>query len=246
MSELALQSFGFEDHLVRVLDQGGAPWFIAQDICSCLEIGNHRQAVAGLDDDEKDGVTTNDSIGRQQVQTIISESGLYALIFKSRKAAAVRFRKWVTSEVLPTLRRTGEYKMVANDDVKAPRLNGTPQQVESYKLALSTVRAAKEVFGEQVAQKMWPQLGLPDVPEIQRLNDRRSGQMPDGPLHEWTGTINMRHSPTRTTPTGFLYDCYAHWCDKNHYRPFSEQQFIAGLGHIFGEPNRFGFHVEHD
>jgi prophage antirepressor-like protein len=103
-----LQIFDFNQSPVRVIDQGGQPWFVAKDVCEVLEIGNSRMAVEALDDDEK-GVSNTDTLGGAQKMQIISESGLYALIFKSRKAVAKGFCKWVTSEVVPEIRRNGSY-----------------------------------------------------------------------------------------------------------------------------------------
>ena len=161
MSALSLQSFGFEGQTVRVMDQGGSPWFVAQDVCSCLEIGNHSQAVSRLDEDEK-GVTISDTLGGAQEVSIISESGLYALIFKSRKPAAKRFRKWVTADVLPTLRRTGRYDLSAdNDDVSLVR----PDALEQTKVSLSVVREARVIFGRGLAARLWR--GLPGLPEVE-------------------------------------------------------------------------------
>ena len=108
-----LQIFDFNQSPVRVIDQGGQPWFVAKDVCQVLEIGNSRDAVAQLDEDEK-GVGITDTLGGAQKIQTVSESGLYALIFKSRKAVAKAFRKWVTSEVLPEIRRNGAYS--ANGD----------------------------------------------------------------------------------------------------------------------------------
>ena len=107
-SEVTL--FAFEDHLVRTTtDEKGDPWFVAKDVCRVLEIVNHKDAVSRLDEDERDGVGITDRIGRQQTLTVISESGLYALIFRSRKPEAKAFSKWVRSEVLPAIRKTGSY-----------------------------------------------------------------------------------------------------------------------------------------
>ncbi|NGM39033.1 Bro-N domain-containing protein [Methylobacterium sp. DB0501] len=92
----------------RVLDRGGDPWFVLTDVCRKLEIGNPSDAAKRLDDDEK-GVATIDTPGGRQPATIISESGLYSLILTSRKEGAKAFRKWVTSEVLPSIRKTGSY-----------------------------------------------------------------------------------------------------------------------------------------
>jgi prophage antirepressor-like protein len=110
-----LTIFDFDDTAVRVIDQDGAPWFVAADICRILEIQNPTDALKGLDDDERMTLANPEGHSGQrggaQIFNIISESGLYALIFKSRKEEARRFRKWVTSEVLPQIRKTGGYAL---------------------------------------------------------------------------------------------------------------------------------------
>jgi hypothetical protein len=78
-------------------------------VCRKLEIANPRDAASKLDDDEKDGVGITDARGREQKSTIITESGLYRLILTSRKEAAKKFKKWVTAEVLPAIRKIGAY-----------------------------------------------------------------------------------------------------------------------------------------
>jgi len=107
MNEL-IQAFDFNEHAVRVMLRESQPWFVAADVCRVLEIANSRDALRGLDEDEK-GVGSADTLGGPQNLNLISESGLYALIFKSRKPEARKFRKWVTAEVLPALRQTGAY-----------------------------------------------------------------------------------------------------------------------------------------
>lgn len=92
------------DTHIRVIIRDSVPLFVAKDVCACLGLNNSRQALAGLDDDEK-GVINSDTLGGNQQVAFVNESGLYALVFKSRKEAARRFRKWVTSEVLPALRQ---------------------------------------------------------------------------------------------------------------------------------------------
>ncbi|PAW76805.1 MAG: hypothetical protein B9S32_13790 [Verrucomicrobia bacterium Tous-C9LFEB] len=105
---MKLELFNFEETPVRVVVKDGSPWWIAADVCRVLEIVNSSHAISRLDPDEK-GVANSDTLGGNQKVSIVSESGLYALIFKSRKETARRFRKWVTAEVLPTLRRTGRF-----------------------------------------------------------------------------------------------------------------------------------------
>lgn len=105
----AIMPFSFEAQAVRVIERDGQPWFVLADVCRVLEHSNPSVAARRLDDDERDEVNISDPMGREQATTVISESGLYRLILTSRKAQAKRFSKWVTSEVLPALRRTGSY-----------------------------------------------------------------------------------------------------------------------------------------
>jgi prophage antirepressor-like protein len=109
--QYSMQVFEDADHdQFRVMDRDGEPWFILSEVCRKLEIVNPRDAASRLDDDEKDAVGIADAIGREQKSTIINESGLYSLILTSRKEAAKKFKKWVTGEVLPAIRKTGGYR----------------------------------------------------------------------------------------------------------------------------------------
>lgn len=119
MSALAVFSFQ-EEHQVRVVMINGDPWFVANDICNALSIQNVTQAIARLDEDERSMF----NIGRQGQANIISESGLYTLILRCRDAVkqgttAWRFRKWVTNEVLPSIRKNGEYVYVEPEPMRA-------------------------------------------------------------------------------------------------------------------------------
>lgn len=111
-----LVKFEFEGRGVRTVVIEDEPWFVAKDVCEILEIVDPKSSVRSLDDDEK-GVHTMPTPGGNQRIFIVSESGLYALIFKSRKENAKRFRKWVTAEVLPQIRKTGSYSVTQ----KAPQ-----------------------------------------------------------------------------------------------------------------------------
>ncbi len=96
---------------VRVCYINNTPYFVAKDVCECLGIANNRDAVARLDDDEKNTVVLTDGIpkrGNPNV-SVITESGLYALIMSARKAEAREFQRWVTKEVLPSIRENGAY-----------------------------------------------------------------------------------------------------------------------------------------
>ncbi|HEX3957848.1 MAG TPA: BRO family protein [Trebonia sp.] len=93
---------------VRIVHVYGEPWFVAADVCSVLGIRNSRDAIASLDDDER-GVATTDTLGGPQNMTIVSEAGLYSLIMRSRRPEAREFKRWITHDVLPAIRRTGSY-----------------------------------------------------------------------------------------------------------------------------------------
>lgn len=105
-----IQSFNFNTASLRVLtDESGEPWFVTKDVCDILEISNNRDAISQLDDDEKNTVVISDGIPGNPNKTIISEPGLYKLIMRSRKPEAKEFQRWVTHEVLPTIRKHGIY-----------------------------------------------------------------------------------------------------------------------------------------
>jgi prophage antirepressor-like protein len=129
MSKLTLTTipFSFEDNRLRVVMRESEPWFVASDVCEALEIGNASLAVNGradrdgkdgLDEDEKGIDSVNAPFGNQEM-LIVNESGLYGLIFKSRKPEAKRFKKWVTNEVLPSIRKTGSYNILPTNYIAA-------------------------------------------------------------------------------------------------------------------------------
>lgn len=101
------QVFNFGDYQVRTVIKEGEPWFVAKDVCDVLDIQNTTQATGRLDEDER----SKFNAGRQGMTNIINESGLYSLILASRKPEAKAFKKWVTSEVLPTIRKQGKFSL---------------------------------------------------------------------------------------------------------------------------------------
>lgn len=117
MKELAnqqaagLQVFYNESENVSIRTKviAGEPWFVGKDVCNLLGLVNHKKSLQALDDDERRGVTISDPIGRNQQVNCINESGLYHLIFISRKPEAKAIRRWVTGTVLPSIRLTGSY-----------------------------------------------------------------------------------------------------------------------------------------
>ncbi|MDR0760355.1 MAG: Bro-N domain-containing protein [Treponema sp.] len=103
-----LVPFTFENHTVRTVVIENEPWFVAKDVCDTLGLTNHRKAVGDLPENEK-GVTTGYTPGGKQKMLTVNEPGLYRLVFQSRKPEAEKFKTWVFTEVLPSIRRTGMF-----------------------------------------------------------------------------------------------------------------------------------------
>ncbi len=113
-----LSTYNFESHSIRTIAINNEPWFVAVDVCNALNIANSRDALLKLDEDEKTTVGLTDSQAGNGAQSLslVSESGMYTLILRCRDAVKKgsvphRFRKWVTAEVLPQIRRTGKYQV---------------------------------------------------------------------------------------------------------------------------------------
>lgn len=106
---MSLIPFEFKGASVRVhTDNEGNPWWVAKDVCDVLGFVNSSQTLTRLESDEK-GVISNETLGGMQDMTTINESGLYTLILGSRKPEARQFKKWITAEVIPEIRKTGSY-----------------------------------------------------------------------------------------------------------------------------------------
>lgn len=107
-----LQVFTYGERPVRMIEREDGPWWVLADVCEALEIKQSRNVASRLDDDEK-GVQIMDTPGGQQTVTIVNEPGLYSVILRSNKPEARAFKRWITHEVLPTIRRTGGYGSAA-------------------------------------------------------------------------------------------------------------------------------------
>lgn len=93
---------------LRTLTINNEPWFVGKDVCDILDVKNSRDAISRLDDDEKD-VALTDTLGGMQEMAVINEFGLYSLVLSSRKPEAKQFKRWITHEVIPKIRKTGSY-----------------------------------------------------------------------------------------------------------------------------------------
>lgn len=209
-----LQTFTFGTQNVRTVIEDGQVKFVMHDICNALGLTNPTEAAKGLAEDERGLSITETADGKRTVVTI-TESGLYTLVFKSRKPEAQTFRKWVTSEVLPTLRRTGTYTVVPAPPpppFDLPKtfsealrlLADSCEQAEALKLQVEAQRPAVEfvesyvqtegTFGLRETAKL---LGLPPKQfttrlEKQRLCFREGGHLQPYAEHLRDGYFTVR------------------------------------------------------
>lgn len=136
-----IQSYVFEEQEVRMVNKGSEPWFVGKDVASVLGFKNSRDAINTHVFEDDKGVDSIDTLGGKQNMTMVNESGLYALIFGSRLKSAVKFKRWVTSEVLPSIRRHGVYatadtvdKMINDPDTAIKLLETIKEEREQRML----------------------------------------------------------------------------------------------------------------
>ncbi|WP_199426952.1 BRO family protein [Thermaerobacillus caldiproteolyticus] len=138
------QIFTYSGNQVRTIIKDGEVWFVAKDVCEILDISDARKAVQRLDEDERSLIPVTDSLGRKQETFIVNEPGLYTLILGSRKSEAKQFKRWITHEVIPTIRKTGGY--VANEDmfIETYLKHADEQTKLLFRATLETVRKQNE------------------------------------------------------------------------------------------------------
>lgn len=138
---------------VRTVQKDGQPWFVAADVCRALEVGNSRQALSRLDADEK-GVISTDTPGGEQKMSIVNEPGLYTLVLGSRKPEARAFKRWITHEVIPSIRRSGGYiagqEIMTDAELLSKALLVAQRQIEARDAQIETMQP-KALFADAVS-----------------------------------------------------------------------------------------------
>lgn len=205
--DLDFRTFDFEEQAIRTVMRDGEPWFVAVDVCRVLELANTSQAVSRLDEDEK-GIISNDTLGGPQQMLIISESGFYALVNRSDKLEAKRFRKWVTSVVLPSIRKTGSYVHPTIGVGTMDHLPGLDDMSSNNRVGwLNLIREARIMGGDAAGRRMWARSPLPPL-------DAEPGEF----VNEYTGLTRFIADCCTVTgqgrdwiPTAELYEAYTAW-----------------------------------
>jgi prophage antirepressor-like protein len=147
------------EHLVRQIEKDGDLWFVGLDVCRILEIAKPHQALDRLDSDER-GTCIVGTPGGHQEAIVVSEPGVYRLVFTSRKPVAERFKRWLAHDVIPAIRKTGGY---------GPQPADSPEKdeaAESEGVKLRHITECRQTFGTQAAAQLWFKLGLPVVPAM--------------------------------------------------------------------------------
>lgn len=168
------QEFG----AIRTTVQNGEPWFIANDVLRILAVSNSKDALRTLDDDEKTGVDIIDPHGRLQKTNCISEAGLYSIILRSRKPEAKAFKRWITHEVIPSIRKTGGYiegqEHMSDADLMAKALLVAQRQIEQRDKQLQEMQP-KALFADSVCASSTSIL-IGELAKILKQNGVATGQ----------------------------------------------------------------------
>lgn len=178
-----LQLFNFENNQVRTLLINDEPWFVGKDVAEILGYSKARNAIAAhVDDDDKKGAPIQGDLGGTQEMTVINESGVYALVFGSKLPSAKRFKHWLTSEVLPQIRKTGSYA--------SPQLTGEELMAKALIEANSVLARQSKQLEEQkpkvlFADSVIASKGSILVRELAKLIKQNGYDIGEKKLYRW-------------------------------------------------------------
>lgn len=241
-----LQVFNYNENSVRTVQKSGEPWFVLKDVCSVLGIRKYRDTAERLDPDERGSVKV-DTLGGAQDMTIISESGLYTVILRSDKPEAKPFRKWVTSEVLPSIRKHGAYMTsetleaaILNPDYLLKVATALKEETDKRKALESKVQAdaPKVLFADSVAASSSTIL-ISELAKILRQNGVNTGEKR---LFRWmreNGYLVKRNGTDYNMPTqlsmelGILKVKETVVCHSDGHTSISKTPKVTGKGQTY-------------
>ena len=170
-----LQVFNYNQKQVRTVQIDGETWFVLKDVCDVLGITHIKDTVNRLESDEVGQTEVTDSLGRKQLAYIINESGLYNVILRSDKPEAKPFRKWVTSQVLPTIRKTGGYqtKAMTTAQLFAMQVQINLEQEQRMKALEEKTQATQETMQEAFSTLSYPTISRDHWQDETRQKIRR-------------------------------------------------------------------------
>lgn len=244
--ENKLQVFTYNSFKVRTAQKDGEPWFVLKDVCAILGISKYRDAAERLDPDEREPVRV-DTLGGKQEMLCINESGLYNVILRSDKPEAKPFRKWVTSEVLPSIRKHGAYMTpetleaaILNPDYLIKVATALKQETEKRKALESKVQAdaPKVLFADSVAASTSTIL-ISELAKILRQNGVNTGEKR---LFRWmreNGYLVKRNGTDYNMPTqlsmelGILKVKETVVCHSDGHTSISKTPKVTGKGQTY-------------
>ncbi|NCH48679.1 BRO family protein [Cronobacter malonaticus] len=245
--------FRFGDSEIRVIDKSGEPWFVAQDICAALKIQNVTQAIERLDEDERSMF----NIGRQGEANIVSESGMYTLVLRCRDAVNKgsvphAFRKWVTAEVLPAIRKHGAYvkPVVAKKDHQSSAAQLTPLRQTAERLIATGFGRIYPDIWKHVHSKF-------EVKHIHQLTPTQIGEAIEylnGLEGEFLGKANKQMALPISYPMSY-FNQYSHIRELNDHTLSAPWRYPVDnlvpngdnpnpLGRMLGDLRNMGYEVE--
>lgn len=199
-----MQIFCYNEKQIRTVAIDGEPWFVLKDVCEVLGISKYRDVAERLDEDERGSVRV-DTLGGTQRMAAVNESGLYHVIIRSDKPVAKPFRKWITADVLPTMRKTGGY--VANDDAFIDTY--LPYADEQTKLLFRSTLETVKRLNEKV------KADTPKVSYFDALIDR-------GNDLSFRETAKELHIGEREMIRSLIAEGYLYRDKKQQLRPYAE------------------------
>ena len=230
---------------VRTVIKDGEPWFVGKDVAKILEYRNTKKALSDhVDEEDKyqgDGVTIRDPMGRVQHPTIINESGLYSLILSSKMPRAKEFKHWVTSEILPTIRRTGGY--VASEDMFIE--NYLPFLDEPYRDLFRLQMTAIEKLNERIrhdqplvefANQVAGTDNLIDMNAMAKLARAENISVGRNKLYSWlkkTGVLMSNNLPYQRYIDRGYFAVKESVFEVNGLKKTYRQTFVTGKGQLF-------------
>lgn len=204
---------------VRTVSIDGEPWFVGRDIALALGYSNTKDALAKhVDDDDKKMGSQNatpsikDSLGRDQYPVFINESGLYSLVLSSKLPTAKKFKRWVTSEVLPTIRKTGSYsipQLTPNPHYRTRMIGTAVRDVGKTAEALEKVFGCRHGMALATASSMVGEAYGIDMTPVQRLipAEDNPGTLSPSQIAESLGLFNRQGNPDAQTVNRMLQSC---------------------------------------
>ena len=241
---------------IRAVEIDGEPWFVGKDVAEALGYSNPRDALAShVDNEDKlqgDGVVIRDAIGREQHPTIINESGLYSLIFSSKLPSARAFKRWVTSEVLPSIRRTGGYTIPAAPPTAAP----PPTQMRDLTADdyITAAQLTADCLDERLPYVLgFLRLGGFSIPKVARLSPQTKAEPKASTVVDLDAFVHELIEGRNLTERGYLFstDEFNRLCLERNLSPRIVRRRLYAEGYIEGKREANGklaysvtFHID--